>query len=175
MQIREDLLTFYRPTCPHNCSGIMHGHGTYKRYARPEDDDLEKIVRFYCRPCGHTVSILPRNRLTYRPVHVDRLEAHLNFQAKLSDRGPVPAPSKIEAGCLHRACTCLVSRIAVLKSVFGQLLSTGINCASELWLAMRQAKVSLVGILDFLAQTHQISLLANYRCLRPAGAQLSAI
>ena len=41
--------------------------------------------------------------------------------------------------------------------------------AEALWLGMRQAKVTLAAILGFLASTHKISLLGDYRCLRLPG------
>jgi hypothetical protein len=56
----------------------------------------------------------------------------------------------------------------MMKNAFGPLLSTGNDSVQALWIGMRQAKASLVGILRFLAETHKISLLGDYQCLRPA-------
>ena len=57
----------------------------------------------------------------------------------------------------------------MLKTAFGPLVSVGIGSLEALWLGMRRAKATLSGILGFLATTHKISLLGDYRCLRLPG------
>jgi hypothetical protein len=53
-----------------------------------------------------------------------------------------------------------------LKNAFGLLITSVIPSVSDLWNQMRVAKESLAGILGFLGQTRNISLLGDYRCLR---------
>jgi hypothetical protein len=60
------------------------------------------MQRFLCRPCGHTVSVLPANRLPYRPLEVERLQGGFDAQAEVGT-GLDPPPEPIEAGCLQRA------------------------------------------------------------------------
>jgi len=79
----------------------MHRHGSYRRYKQPKGDDRFWMQRYLCLPCGHTVSVLPTNRLTYRPLEVTRLQGHFDAQAKVST-GLDPPPEPIEAGCLSR-------------------------------------------------------------------------
>jgi hypothetical protein len=146
----------------------VHRHGHYTRYASPSGEELLTIFRFLCRLCGLTISVLPSSRLPYRALHADRLQAHADRQAEVGP-GPDPPPDAPEAGCLRRAWTRLRTRVEVLKNAFGPLVSVGIGSLEALWLGMRRAKATLSGILGFLATTHKISLLGDYRCLRLPG------
>jgi hypothetical protein len=112
-----------------------------------------------------TISVLPVERLPYRPLEGPRVEAFFNAQAGIRS-GPDPPPGVLEAGCLRRAWTRLQTRVSTLKEAFGQLIASGISQATQLWEQMRLAKETLAGILGFLAQTRNISLLGDYRCLR---------
>ena len=168
IQIRDDSFTTERPPCPRGCPDKVHRHGSYTRYANPSGEELLTILRFLCPPCGLTISVLPASRLPYRALHTDRLQAHVDRQAEVG-HGPDPPPDELEAGCLHRAWTRLLTRVEVLKNAFGPLVSVGIRSVEALWLGMRQAKATLPGILGFLATTHKISLLGDYRCLRLPG------
>jgi len=49
----------------------MHRHGSYQRYQKPKGREKFPMQRYLCLPCGHTVSVLPANRLPYRPLEVD--------------------------------------------------------------------------------------------------------
>jgi len=103
--------------------------------------------------------------LPYRPLEGPRVEAFFNAQAGIGS-GPDPPPGVLEAGCLRRAWTRFTTRVSPLKEAFGQLISSVISEAANLWKEMRLAKETLAGILGFLAQSRNISLLGDYRCLR---------
>ena len=123
------------------------------------------MQRYWCPGCGLTLSVLPTARLPYRPLEGPRVEAFFNAQAAIGS-GPDPPPGVLEAGCLRRAWTRFVTRVSTLKEAFGQLIPSVISEAANLWQQMRLAKETLAGILGFLAQTRNISLLGDYRCLR---------
>ena len=123
------------------------------------------IQRYWCPDCGLTISVLPVDRLPYRPVEGPRLEAFFNAQAGIGS-GPGPPPGELEAGCLRRAWTRFQTRVSTLKEAFGLLISSGVSEAAHLWKQMRLAKQTLAGILGFLAQTRNLSLLGDYCCLR---------
>jgi hypothetical protein len=111
---------------------MMHGHGWYWRYAKPKGILKFRVHRYLCRLCGHTVSILPVLRLTYRPLEVERLQAHFDAQAKGSC-GLDPPPEAMEAGCLQRAWKRFLTRVDVLKEAFGQMLPAELDGAEQLW------------------------------------------
>lgn len=112
------------------------------------------------------MSILPNHLLPYRHVHTARFEAFADRQAGVG-QGPDPPPDKPEAGALRRGWARFSHRGGTLRDYFGQLIAPGVTIPSELWIALRQAKQSLNGILLFLAEAHKASLLGDYRCLRP--------
>lgn len=114
-----------------------------------------------------TISILPDYLLPYRHIHVSRFEAFADRQAGV-DQKPDPPPDGPDAAALRRAWTRFAMRFAALRFCFGQLIASRVNDQAQLWIAMRQAKQSLAGILLFLARSHNTSLLGDYRCLRPA-------
>lgn len=151
----------------------MHKHGCYKRYADPADakqeDEQESIQRYLCPPCGLTFSVLPAHRLPYRPIRAERLQGNFDQRAGIQTQGLDPPPRVVEAGCLKRAWSALAGRVEALKSVFGQLVSSTVSEAASFWANLRQSFDSVSKMLCFLCQHHQISLLGNYRCLRPPG------
>jgi hypothetical protein len=53
------------------------------RYAQPTGVEKFAVSPFLCVRCGHTVSVLPPNRLTYRPLPVHRLQGAFDAQAKV--------------------------------------------------------------------------------------------
>lgn len=165
IQIREDSLTGERPDCPRKCSGLLHRHGCYHRYSKPEGNERIAVQRYWCPVCEMTVSVLPAERLPYRPLEGPRVEAFFNAQAGIGS-GPDPPPGQLEAGCLRRAWTRLQTRVSSLKEAFGLLIPSVISGAAQLWKQMRLAKKTLAAILGFLAQARDISLLGDYRCLR---------
>jgi len=147
----------------------MHGHGWYWRYlARGKKDIRFKVHRFLCPECGHTVSVLPVARLTYRPIEVDRLQAYFDGQAKVSS-GLDPPPGTIEAGCLKRAWKRFLTRVNRLKDSFGQMLPAELEGAEQLWRELRRTVGSAEDILRFLARNCNCSLLGDYLCLRLAS------
>lgn len=111
--------------------------------------------------------MLPVERLPYRPLEGARLEAHFNAQAQIGS-GPDPPPGVLEAGCLRRAWTRFQTRVSTLREAFGLLIPSVISDATQLWKQLRLAKETLAAILGFLAQTRNLSLLGDYRCLRLA-------
>lgn len=165
IQIREDSFTGDRPNCPRKCSGSLHRHGCYHRYRQPEGNERIAVQRYWCPVCEITVSVLPADRLPYRPLELPRVEAFFNAQAKVGS-SPDPPPGQLEAGCLRRAWTRFQTRVSALKEAFGLLIPSAICGAAQLWKALRLAKGSLESILGFLAQTRNTSLLGHYWCLR---------
>jgi hypothetical protein len=145
----------------------MHCHGSYQRFAKPKGGEKFWMQRFFCLPCGHTVSVLPANRLPYRPLEVDRLEGGFDAQAEVST-GLDPPPGPIEAGCLQRAWNRILTRVHLLKESFGQILPAQLHTAEQLWQALRRGVGSAEAMLRFLARHCQRSLLGDYACLRPA-------
>jgi hypothetical protein len=154
-----------RPACLRGCSGRVHRHGSYSRYARPSGADSLGIQRFYCPQCGLTISVLPADRLPYRPLEGARLEAFFNEEAE-AGTGPDPPPDELEAGCLRRAWTRFQTRAKLLQEAFGLLIASAADSAAALWKQMRLAKGTLQGILHYLAQAHKRSLLGDYQCQR---------
>lgn len=154
-----------RPLCPRGCPGRVHRHGSYHRYARPYGGTTFPIQRFWCPHCELTISVLPANRLPYRPVEGAQLESFFNKQAEFGS-GPDPPPGELEAGCLRRAWARFQTRVNALQEAFGLLILSITDSAAALWKQMHLAKATLQGILQYLAQSHQISLLGNYHCLR---------
>jgi len=165
VQIRADSFTGDRPSCLRGCQRRLHRHGCYHRYARPAGEERLGVQRYWCPECGLTISVLPANRLPYRAVEAERVEAFFNAQAEIGS-GPDPPPGSLEAGCLRRAWTRFATRVSTLKETFGQLISSVVSEAGPLWKQMRLAKKTLAAILGFLAQTRNLSLLGDYRCLR---------
>lgn len=145
----------------------MHRHGCYWRYKHPKGGEKFPVQRFLCPVCGHTISVLPENRLTYRPLEVDRLQGRFDAQAGVGT-GLDPPPEPIEAGCLDRAWKRFLSRVDSLKDRFGQRLRSELNTAPQLWKELRQRVGSAETMLQFLARSYQCSLLGDYLCLRPA-------
>lgn len=168
MQTRVGLFVGQRPCCPRGCSGRLHRHGAYFRYGRPSGQETFPVQRYWCPQCALTVSVLPAQRLPYRPLEGARLERFFNQQAEVGS-GPDPPPAPLEAGCLRRAWARLQTRVSPLKEAFGLLIASATESAAALWKQMRLAKATLAGILDYLAQGHQRSLLGDYQCLRLPG------
>ena len=103
--------------------------------------------------------------MPYGPLEGLRLQSSFDERAGIGS-GPDPPPTQLEAGCLRRAWTRFQTRVSSLKEAFGLLIPSVISGAAHLWEQMRLAKETLAGILRFLAQTCNTSLLGDYRCLR---------
>ena len=157
--------------CPCGCPGRVHLHGTYERYADPrgsqEEEEEESIQRYLCYFCGLTFSVLSPHRLPYRPIRAERLQAEFDKRAGIQTQGLDPPPRVVEAGCLQRAWSALTARVAPLKEAFGQLISSTVSDGASFWTSLRQSFDSVAKMLCFLSEHHRISLLGNYRCLRP--------
>lgn len=123
------------------------------------------MQRYWCPQCELTISVLPADRLPYRPLEGVRVQSYFDARAGIGS-GPDPPPAELEAGGLRRAWTRFQTRVSILKEAFGPLVSSVISKAEQLWEQLRLAKETLAGILRFLAQTRNTSLLGDYRCLR---------
>jgi hypothetical protein len=95
------------------------------------------------------------------------LEADFDRRAGIQTQGLDPPPRAVEAGCLQRAWSALTKRVDILKGAFGQLVDSTVTDGTSLWISLRQSFDSVAKMLCFLAEHHRISLLGNYRCLRP--------
>jgi len=147
----------------------MHRHGCYQRYEKTTGCEKFPVQRFLCPLCGRTVSVLPANRLTYRPLEVERLQGAFDAQARVSS-GLDPPPEPVEAGCLQRAWTRFLTRVESLSNVFGQMLPTGPHTGPQLWKELRRGVGSAEQMLGFLARSCKCSLLGDYACLRAEGS-----
>jgi hypothetical protein len=125
------------------------------------------VQRFLCVSCGRTVSVLPGSRITYRPLEVGRLQGFFDTQAGMSC-GLDPPPGLVEAGCLGRAWSRLLTRVNILKESFGQMLPSQLGTVQRLWKELRRGVGSAEEMLRFLARCCKRSLLDDYACLRPA-------
>ena len=125
------------------------------------------MQRFLCVSCGRTVSVLPGSRITYRPLEVGRLQGFFDTQAGMSC-GLDPPPGLVEAGCLGRAWSRLLTRVNILKESFGQMLPSPLDTVQRLWKELRRGVGSAEEMLRFLARCCKRSLLGDYVCLRPA-------
>lgn len=146
---------------------MVHRHGCHKRYADPEGMLQEKIQRYLCRPCGLTFSVLPPHRLPYRPLRAERLQGDFDQRAGIQTQGLDPPPRVVEGACLQRAWSALTARVAILQGTFGQLVCSTVSDGASLWASLRQSFASVSKMLCFLSEHHHISLLGDYRCLRP--------
>jgi len=153
--------------CPCGCPGRVHRHGGYERYADPEGTLKERIQRYLCRFCRLTLSVLLPHRLPYRPIRAQRLQGEFDQRAGIQTQGLDPPPRTVEAGCLQRAWSALTARVATLQAAFGQLIESTVSEGASLWASLRQSFDSVPKMLAFLSEHHRISLLGNYRCLRP--------
>lgn len=154
-----------RPACLRGCPGRVHRHGRYVRYAHPAGAETFDVQRFWCPACGLTISVLPAERLPYRPLAGARLASFFNEQAEAGS-GPDPPPEVLEAGCLRRAWLRFQTRVCKLREAFGLLLKSVIDSAAALWQELRLVKGTLGDMLDYLGQAHKSSLLGDYQCLR---------
>jgi len=128
------------------------------------------VQRFLCVRCGHTVSVLPGTRLTYRPLEVGRLQGFFDTQAGISC-GLDPPPGLVEAGCLQRAWNRLLARVLVLEDAFGQILPSELHTAEQVWKELRRGMGLAEDMLRFLARHCKRSLLGDCACLRPARSR----
>lgn len=161
IQIPESCLKGSRPL---GADGQpMHRHGCYYRRKHPTGPETIAIQRYLDPRTGRTASVLPENRVPYRPVEASRLEAHFDQCAGIGS-GPDPPPEMIEAGCLRRAWKRLTLRQDPLRRAFGQLIGAYRTSVKELWCEIRQARSTLGAILGFLFERHNLSLLGSYAC-----------
>jgi hypothetical protein len=146
---------------------MAHRHGCYLRYADPEGALKERVQRYLCPPCGLTFSALLAHRLPYRPVRAERLQKDFDQRAGIQTQGLDPPPRVVEADCLQRAWSALTARVKTLKEAFGQLVSSTVSDQASFWASLRRSFSSVPKMLCFLSEHHRISLLGDYRCLRP--------
>ena len=146
----------------------MDHHGIYERCADCNDNDKkEAIDRYLCRPCGHTMSVLPDHFLPYRAASVALVQKHFDVQATPGQAKEPPATAK-EKDCLKRAWKRFSQRVAALAAVLGQILQIRVSSSPKLfWSALRRRLGNLAAILLQLARPFNISLLHDYLCVRP--------
>lgn len=168
MQIRFSSLKGDRPLCPVDPHHPVDYHGIYERCADCNDNDKkEAIERYLCRPCGHTLSVLPDHFLPYRAASVELVQKHFDAQAT-PGQAQEPLPTEKEKGCLKRAWKRFGQRVAALTAVLGQMLQIRVSSSPKLfWSALRHRLGNLATILLRLAQPFNTSLLHDYLCLRP--------
>ena len=118
---------------------------------------------------GRTFSVLPPHRLPYRPIRAERLQGAFDQRAGIQTQGLDPPPRAVEEGCQQRAWRVLTTRVATLKDAFGQLVDSTVSDGLSLWKSLRESFDSVAKMLRFLSEHHHISLLGDYRCLRPDG------
>lgn len=164
MQIRLSSFTGDRPPCPIDPNHDVDRHGTYERYANCNDQQQEVIQRFLCRPCGHTISVLPDQRLPYRAMAATLLQEHFDAQAN-PGQAKEPATTTNEKGCLKRAWARFQQRLAPLSATLGQMIRPVKPTAAQLWNQLRRQS-NLPMILLRLAHPFNTSLLHDYLCLR---------
>ena len=111
--------------------------------------------------------MLPPHRLPYRPIRAERLQADFDKRAGVQTQGLDPPPRVVEADCLRRAWSALTARVMTLKDAFGQLVEGMASDVVSFWASLRRTFDSVPKMLRFLSEHHRISLLGNYRCLRP--------
>jgi hypothetical protein len=119
-----------------------------------------------------TVSVLPVDRLPYRPLEGYRLEAYLDAQAGIRS-GPDPPPGVLEAGCLRRAWTRFQTRVSTLTEAFGLLLPSVLSRAAHLWKQMRLEPWSPAQCAQYLNNGLSAAGLSA-AVLEPAAGQLLA-
>lgn len=118
------------------------------------------------------MSVLDDNRLPYRSIHVDQLEAWINW---LFSGGPEPPAKEIERDCLKRATQCFVRNSPSLREALGQIVKDIGAEAKSLWRSLRRLG-DLRKILRILQEkikfpkhglgkSRGLSLLGSYLCL----------
>jgi hypothetical protein len=169
MQIRQSSFEGDLPPCHLNPNHIIHGHGSYERFANCDDGLLQIILRFLCTICLHTISVLPDGVLPYRAVSVTLLEKDLD--ARVNGTPPPPATVN-EKGCLKRAWGRFTQRTSALAVLLGQMLYVVNPTSKHIWSQLRRWG-NLPVILLQLAKPFNTSLLHDYFCLLPWIAQSS--
>ena len=130
------------------------------------------MQRFLCPPCGHTVSVLPANRLPYRPWEVGRLEGDFDAQAEVGTGLDLP-PEPIEAGCLQRAWNRFLTRVQVLQDAFGQILPAELHTAQQLWQALWRGVGSAEAMLRFHGSFGKFVFFEGIRWIEAKSAGIS--
>ena len=163
MQVRQSSVRGDRPECPVDPTHRVHSNGSYKRYAKADGAEKEKIARWVCTAGCGTISVLPDAMLPYRPVAAGLVTKW--FDAIFMGRAP-PVVTENEKGCMKRALTRFLQRIPSLTEVLGQITKELSPTGTQLWAQLRKLG-KLRDILRFLAESFKTSLLGNYRCLQP--------
>ncbi len=137
MQVRCSSLKGDRPRCPLDPNHSVDCHGVYWRCADGNGNDKKQAVgRYLCRPCGHTISVLPDHFLPYRAPAVDLVQKHFDAQANPGQADEPPATEK-EKGCLKRAWARFQQRVAPLRAKLGQMIESVKPSAAQLWNQLR--------------------------------------
>ncbi len=163
MQKRKSECRAERPLCWVDPTHTVHRHGWYDRYANVNDDEREVIERFLCRPCGHTLSVLPTHRLPYVAMRTEQLEAHFDAGRK---EAILPPATEKEKSCAKRAWARFAQRVDALTGRLGQMIRVVKPTAAALWCELRRQS-TLGEILHLLSAQFHTSVLKDYLCVRP--------
>lgn len=124
MQVRKDDFVDGRPTCP-QCRSVeakMHRHGVSPR----RGGGLE---RFYCPPCGTTVSVLDEQMLPYRKTTIGQVQEKLDAELLLTTSARAQRPCGLVAD--------LARNEPRLRLLFGQMVGCAAGVAN-LWRDLRR-------------------------------------
>jgi hypothetical protein len=166
MQVRRSSFQGDRPPCPIDPTHRVDCHGVYWRYANCDENRKESIDRFLCRPCGHTISVLPDDKLPYCAVSVPLVQKHFDAKAR-PGQAREPSATEKEKGCLRRAWNRFRQRTAALAAKLGQIMQIRGSSSPKLFWSRLRRLGNLSVILLQLARPFNTSLLGDYRCLVP--------
>ena len=99
-----------------------------------------KVLRFFLRKSGRTISVCPDSLPPYRPLPLDRLEAEFDERSGIVVEAPSAPLSVAEEGSLKRAWRQFGQRLEALGLYCGQHLPAVIDSARELWLGLQSPR-----------------------------------
>ena len=144
-----------------------------------------KALRFVCRRCGHTWSVIPAGMMPYRSLEVEGFEAMSDAQFGTDSESvcetdsatqatSCSAATEKEVGCARRAWRALSKRIPFLQQLFGQQMPVfAFNDIGGFWRSLRRLG-STNNALPALARNFRTSLLGCHRSLRPFWVRVTA-
>ena len=183
MQIRKSCFIRADGCQQPECNGTLHGHGSYSRYSDPDGYGCFEVPRYCCNRCRLTISVLADNRLPYRPVAAEELEAAFDGKAQVLATMALPAatptatptatpiatpiatpapPSEKKSGCFDRAWTAWNRNSRQIAELIGHKLPRAASeDAAQCWRSLRET-LNIKGILSILWTRFKTSLLRDY-------------
>lgn len=125
-----------------------------------------KVLRFLCVCCSHTLSVLDSNQLPYWSLPASDVQESFDLRSGIKSAGEDPPLSEIKKARLNSAWRRLFKRASQLRLLLGQIIPAKAS-VSVLWTKLRDCRGDLPAILCFLGANFKISLLGDYRCLKP--------